>query len=395
MAIDTERFSRFLEAVASEIDIPPGKYKEAVERYTAVARWLEEGRYPGASGKPRIFTQGSFRLGTVVRPIRDGVEADYDIDLVEELLIGKGSTTPQAVKTMVGDRLREHETYRRLLDAEGRRCWTLEYSEQDGVGFHLDVLPAVPDPPSPTNSAISITDKGLAGYSWSASDPNGYANWFEGIHARAILVQKQAIFRSAPSHYASVERVPNHEVRTPLQRAVQLLKRHRDMYFSDPKRSPYAPISIIVTTLAAQLYDNDRDLLSTLSAIATTLLDYSPLLDGQSLPPSLSIAGLIRREADGTWYIGNPVNPDENFADRWHLDNQARARAFFGWIRILKHDLVEVFGDTSRQVVEERLSKSMGSRAVSGHVDLLFPARHVVTAPQVSISSPAKPWRRE
>ena len=39
--------------------------------------------------------------------------------------------------------------------------------------------------------------------------------------------------------------------------------------------------------------------------------------------------GLIRRLPDGTWYVGNPVNPAENFADRWHEDGHVRARAFF------------------------------------------------------------------
>ena len=47
MTIDTGKYSMFLEKAAEEIDIPPSKYRDAVNRYEAVGRWLEEGQYPG------------------------------------------------------------------------------------------------------------------------------------------------------------------------------------------------------------------------------------------------------------------------------------------------------------------------------------------------------------
>ena len=122
MTIDTSTYATFLEKVAEDIDIPPGKYQQAVDRYEAVGRWLEGGDYPGSDGAPDIYPQGSFRLGTVVRPIRGGVEADYDIDLVCELAIAKDWTDPRTVKRLVGDRLNEHERYRKMLDEEGKRC---------------------------------------------------------------------------------------------------------------------------------------------------------------------------------------------------------------------------------------------------------------------------------
>jgi diguanylate cyclase (GGDEF)-like protein len=158
MTIDVRKYSQFLENVAIEIDIPPGKYQDAVDRYQAVGRWLEAGEYPGCQGELSICVQGSFRLGTVVRPIRNGIESRYDIDLVCEMPLRKDRTTPRAVKSMVGDRLREHDTYKRLLDPEGRRCWTLEYAEHDGVGFHLDVLPAVPDARSDRGFCVLMID---------------------------------------------------------------------------------------------------------------------------------------------------------------------------------------------------------------------------------------------
>ena len=231
MTVDIKKYTKFLEQVASEIDISPSKYQDAVNHYQAVGRWLDDGSYPGFVGELEIYSQGSFRLGTVVRPIRNGIEASFDIDLVCQMPLVKEQTTPQSVKSMVGERLREHATYRKLLDREGRRCWTLEYAEQDSVGFHLDVLPAVPDGYVPLNTAIANTHKHESEYSWSASDPRGYGAWFDEKNSEAFLrvfrEQKQDIQRRASVIYASVDSVPDHLVRTPLQRSIQIMKRHR------------------------------------------------------------------------------------------------------------------------------------------------------------------------
>jgi len=391
MTINITKYSKFLDQVASEIDIPPGKYQDAVDRYQAVGRWLDEGEYPGCSGELNIYPQGSFRLGTVVRPIRDGIEASYDIDLVFEMPLRKDQSTPQAVKSMVGDRLREHDTYRKLLAPEGRRCWTLEYAEQDGVGFHLDVLPAVLDGRRLLSTALAITNKNGSAYSWSASDPRGYGAWFDGKNeaafARAVVEQKQNIQRRP---FLSIDKVPDQLVRTPLQRSIQLMKRHRDLRFS----IDYAPISIIITTLAAHLYSNEADVYSALSGIVGKLQAHAALVEGKAIDHSLAAMGLIRRHPDGTWYIDNPVNSAENFADRWHEDNHARARAFFAWVDALQKDLLNIQGEANPRLLKEHLGWVLGTAAVSKHLDILVPPAPVIdTPPRIHITSPAKPWR--
>ena len=400
MTIDIKAYSAFLEQVASDIDIPPGKYQDAVDRYQAVGRWLEDGEYPGCQGELSICVQGSFRLGTVVRPIRDGVEACYDIDLVCEMPLRKDETTPQVVKSMVGDRLREHGTYKKLLDPEGRRCWTLEYAEQDGVGFHLDVLPAVPDARGLLDTAIAITHKAENVYSWSASNPRGYGVWFDGKNtaafARVMFEQKQAIQRRLSMIYASIDKVPDQLVRTPLQRSIQLMKRHRDLHFNHHERIDYAPISIIITTLAAQLYGNEMDVYSALSGIVGKLQAHAALVEGKAIDRSLAVLGLIQHGPDGTWYIGNPANPAENFADRWHEDNHARARAFFAWVDTLQKDLLNILDETNPRLLKEHLGRVLGTTAVTKHLDMLIPPAPVIdTPPRIHISSPAKPWREE
>ena len=58
---------------------------------------------------------------------------------------------------------------------------------------------------------------------------------------------------------AEVEDVKRRKVKTPLQRVVQILKRHRDIKFADDN-SGNKPISIIITTIAGRLYEEEDKL---------------------------------------------------------------------------------------------------------------------------------------
>ena len=51
------------------------------------------------------------------------------------------------------------------------------------------------------------------------------------------------------------------EKKSPLQRVVQILKRHRDLMFNGDESKP---ISIIITTLAARAYNKETDVLDAL-----------------------------------------------------------------------------------------------------------------------------------
>ena len=60
------------------------------------------------------------------------------------------------IKHCVGNKLKENKVYRRMFNGEeGRRCWTLNYAEKDGIGFHMDYLPCVPEDYATINEFIS------------------------------------------------------------------------------------------------------------------------------------------------------------------------------------------------------------------------------------------------
>jgi hypothetical protein len=130
--------TKSLEDVARLLDIPDDVVDEATARYEAVAAWLGDETSPLRQHAPELYPQGSFRLGTTVRPLLANDE--FDIDLVCGLDIRKESTTQKDLKALVGDRLKASAELEALVH-ERRRCWQLKYTKR----FHLDVLPAIPD----------------------------------------------------------------------------------------------------------------------------------------------------------------------------------------------------------------------------------------------------------
>ena len=109
-----KQLGAWLNQIADELNITDTMLDKAVSSYEAVGKWLSD----GIPQDVKITPQGSMNLGTVIRPISD--EDEYDVDLV--CLLKNGSALPPSyIKSVVGDRLKEHGTYRRMLEPEGKR----------------------------------------------------------------------------------------------------------------------------------------------------------------------------------------------------------------------------------------------------------------------------------
>lgn len=357
--MDKLNLEKTLESVLSNLDISPTDFELARKRYLSVAQYLESGQYE--SGKNiDIYLQGSFRLGTVIRPYRNKQNADYDIDQVCE--INGNYTTPSQLKHDVGDWLYMNENYKRMLDEEGRRCWTLKYaSSAEHPGFHLDILPARNE--NEISTKINITHKVEKNYAWRSSNPKGFYSWFKNINTFDSLLfeeQRKAIYSKNIELYESVNDVPKQLIRTTLQRSIQLLKRHRDVYFESNK---YKPISIIITTICAHKYQK-KSILDTVKNFA----DYAAnrlelLMSGQSLPID-NVLDYI----DNKWIVKNPTDENENFADKWSKNPQL-AKNFFAWIYQLRRD-VDAFRE-SKSVKELNLASSFDQENVSSYREIL------------------------
>lgn len=357
-----QQFSEILDELGQTLDISETEFNAAVTSYNAVGNWLSSENSALAPYKPEILPQGSFLLGTAIKPISE--KDDIDIDIVCKLSGKNPNWTQENLKEIVGNRLKENDTYKQMLDKEGRRCWTLEYRKysQKNDQYHMDVLPAIIasgyriileksfSDMQDTNYdklAIHITDNQEKNYDWDTkqenwlkSNPFGYAKWF--INQATVSSTKMFSLNE------SVQPVPKYQSnKLPLQRVVQILKRHRDIMFDGDDEKP---ISIIITTLASRAYKKHTNILEALVNVINDMHNH--------IENKYDIDKRIYYK-----FIGNPVNPAENFADKW-IENPNKEKKFYAWLEAVKKDITEATQKAGSHNIMERLSSSFGDREV-------------------------------
>ena len=363
---ENKQFSEILETLGETLDITETQYNAAVSSYKAVGEWLAKPESSLALYKPEIRPQGSFMLGTMVRPVNE--KDDLDIDLVCELTGKNPSWTQYHLKQVVGNRLKDNESYKKMLDEEGRRCWTLIYS--NNANYHLDILPSLVCNGYNTvlekafsakalsndfdSIAIRITDKEQSNYfidpvaeNWMKSNPFGYAKWF--------FNEASIDFRKTIMLSESVNPVPKYQKeKLPLQRVVQILKRHRDMMFNGHEDKP---ISIIITTLATKAYKKETSIIDALISI------------------SINMENFIESRYDydsGKFvkWIANPVNPEENYADKW-VEHPQREMNFYKWIEQVKHDIPNILQQRGLQNICNEMKNPFGEQVITKTFSML------------------------
>lgn len=393
--MSNNRSNLVLAQILEQIELPSGAYEKAESRYKDVGEWFHRPESTCVDLNPLIYSQGSFRLGTAIRPYKD---TSYDLDMGCNLRDGltKENITQKGLKELVGDELELYRKARNIKEelCEKKRCWRLEYA--DGMSFHMDVVPCIPETnfrrkilkarmieathldenlaTQVSEHSVSITDNTDPGYAvstsdWRISNPEGYAKWFEARMktAKIYLAERELVVK------ASIDKLPNYQWKTPLQSSIQLLKRHRDIMFKD--REDSKPISVIITTLAARAYRGEGDILSALENILNTMGQYI----SQSVP-----------------VVPNPVNPDEDFADKWYskeCEHLKLKENFARWLLQAKADFSAMFSkDNSRLIVEA------ADRGLSINLDkitiekVLGLTAAVVTPIKTVEASDPKPW---
>lgn len=378
------------------LELPDSAYDKARKRYEDLGEWFDRDESAVSGNNPHIFPQGSFRLGTAIRPLDESEE--YDLDLACKLRegISKDSHTQETLKKLIGIEL---EAYRKARGIKSElelkhRCWRLEY--QDDLSFHMDIVPCIPADEkrrkailesirktgldesvagSASQTTISITDDRHEGYKhicddWNISNPEGYAKWFEyrmNPKQTRILLEK-----------AQVDDVPLFKKKTPLQRVIQILKRHRDNWSKDNPDSK--PISIIITTLAARAYNGETDIVAALGNVLEKM------------------GGLVNQTRPR---VPNPVDPEEDFADRWYRQDCLHLRLeehFNAWLLQARTDFQHITSTTdteflcehieekfSLRVNESELKKQLGISVAS--VNIITPKTHTIDR-----QDSARPW---
>jgi hypothetical protein len=288
LAARTDALDFMLFDVCDTLQLSPTAHQKAEDRYHAIAKVIGAANSPFSCWDSNLYSQGSMRLRTTVKPI----DTPHDLDLVCELDVSHEDVDPMALLDDMFKLFSDHGVYGGMVTKKNR-CVRIEYKDE----FWLDILPACRDDHN-GGTCIQVPDRDLC--RWKPSNPVAYADWFKNA-SRRIVVKFSDSRRELIVAEATVEPLPAlqaTEEKTMLQLVVQLLKRWRDIHYAN---SDYPPISIVLTTLAADLYKGEQSL-------STALLD---VLNG-------IVARLDAAHAQGRrLQIPNPVHPEEDFSERW------------------------------------------------------------------------------
>lgn len=374
-----------LSFIVEKLDIPKSLYEKAAARHRSLGEWLCRDGSTVRELDPDVRPQGSFRFGTVNRPLDE--DEEYDLDNVCVLkALGKTSLTQRQLKELYGSEIKAYARANGMLRPaeECKRCWRLHYADE--VNFHLDTLPCVPEEqhvidriiqmgtnPALAMRCVAITDQRHPDYdrissNWLSSNPRGFAAWFE---SRCELGRSTYALNAEAR--ATVEDVPPYEWKTPLQRGIQVMKRHRDVMFKG--REDLAPISMIITNLAASAYAGEDDLRQALVNMVDRIPNY------------------VR---DTSPRVPNPADPAEDYADKWSGDPRLE-KSFWEWYYAFKADLSRLpdllKGRDLQRNVEATYEIAIPDSALPNVAKSAGKSMPSIAAPTVITSAP-KPWAR-
>ena len=71
-----EQKRKLFENMIELLELPESAYQKAKVRYDDLGTWFDRNDSLCKDNKPHIFPQGSFRLGTVIRPIEENEAYD-------------------------------------------------------------------------------------------------------------------------------------------------------------------------------------------------------------------------------------------------------------------------------------------------------------------------------
>ncbi len=337
-----------LDKMAEAVQLDDTRYDRMKTSYESVKDWIENDELFFKPYNYDVYPHGSVRTLTTVKPFG---KDEFDLDIAIHLK----SNTPHTPQRIYAELKRCIEAYAKKhgLKIEAKnRCIRLDYAGD----FHMDILPGIQETAFDQNK-IKVPDRELG--DWVSSNPRGYGDWFMG---KANLVKESLLEKSMRA-----EKLPadNFKHKKPLQRAVQLIKRYRDIYFQ--KDDTYKTSSIILTTIAGQYYQGEDSIFDTVNNIITTIRTHV-------------------NQPVGRLKIFNPVNAEEDFTDKWDDEpeyyeafKKFASHLYNEWQKLkMQHGVLNegivlkgLFGDdiftkaqTSQSMLIEELRKSKSLSAV-------------------------------
>ncbi|MCF2445396.1 nucleotidyltransferase [Dyadobacter sp. CY345] len=282
------QLDELLDKMAEGLQLDDTRYDRMKSAYRAVHEFVLEDPFFKSLVK-ETYPQGSVKTETANKPYEGN---EFDLDTIIQLRPDAGRFGPQEIRKQLERRLREPGSrYRNSLISKSR-CVRIKYAGD----FHMDVLAASQRNNSCPNTVL-VLNKEMQNV--DISNPRGHADWFI---QQANSVVESLLEKADRKRAIEIERLPNDNFRRkkPLQRAVQLLKRYRDIYFSND--DTFKTSSVILTTIAGQYHRGEPSIFDTMDGIVGRIVSNANFY--QSIPGQR-----IK--------VLNPVNQLEDFTSKW------------------------------------------------------------------------------
>ena len=255
----------FNDFLNEEVNLNPSRLKILDDHVKAVTEFLSK----NLDSYQQVERQGSYALGTIIKPVRDGQE--YDADMLLYMSYDRRKEPKDFINALY-DCLRSNGNYREKVH-RNTRCVTLDYAGD----FHLDIVPCIGMADDSQSICNNKTNE------FEATDGTGYRDWFNE--------------RTRITHGN-------------LKRVTRLLKFLRD------HKGNFAAKSILLTTLIGNTVwsEQDGENFKTVSdALKTVSNRLNNFLQGNPTKPE----------------IRNPALRTEDFTRHWTQENYDNFRKQF------------------------------------------------------------------
>ena len=300
MAKNNQEFAAFLR---DEVNLNQSRLDRLETSVGAVNDYLKD----NLTGYQKMERQGSYALGTLIKPVDDNDEYDADIQIV---MNPNAKWAAKDYVLEINRTLAKNKTYAGKLRFR-TRCVTIDYAGD----FHLDVVPRV--------------TKGGKHYvcnrhenKFEETDGNGYREWFN---------EKNRITGGN------------------LKRVVRLLK-----YLRDHKNS-FTAKSILLTTLAGNTIKASDEGTTAVSTVADTLETILSRMDS------------YLQQHPNMPTIKNPVLPTEDFNRHWDQRRYANFRTRVqSYAQAAKKAKAEPSAEKAIKLWQELFGDKLGKSSSSG-----------------------------
>lgn len=331
-----------LARIAQSLQLDESRKERMESAYRSVSATLNNDKGFFENTDVDVYPQGSVASGTTTRPLTG---SEFDLDIVVHIKSIYSNYLPNQIYTELLKVLESDERYKDKI-IKKRRCVRLKYAND----FHMDIMPGCIRFVAGDNN-IKVPDRELK--NWVDSNPKGFVEWFLN---RAKTLNKPSLLEEYRNLLinlkAKIQDLPNDNFYTkmPLQRAVQLIKRYRDIFFE--KDDTYSTTSIVLTTLMGQFYASENTIYETLENIAEKI-----------------VSGYQNALKSGERFkVYNPTNPDDEFTDKWtnkHYENfYAFIRDFYQRWSSMKNSFDSASNDYIRLFGEGIYKKSLQEQVV-------------------------------